>query len=207
MNALDRAMKRGAPLEHAEKAMIMIHGRGATAQGILDLYQYFDYPHIAYLAPQAEGGSWYPKSFMAPLQDNEPGISRGLATIDELMVGLEDIYGLLPRDIYLLGFSQGACLSLEYVARHAREYAGIFGLSGGLIGPDETKRDYLGSLADTPVLLGCSDVDFHIPRQRVEESGAILQRLGAKVTVQLYPDFGHNIHDNEIDYINSILKK
>ena len=192
-----RVRTAGEPLETAQAALIMVHGRGATAEDILSLTDELDGPHFAYVAPQAAGRQWYPNSFLAPIASNEPGLSSGLAVLAAL---LEQIgaAGIPPERTMLLGFSQGACLALEFVARHARRYGGVAGLSGGLIGPDGTPRDYAGSLAGTPVFLGCSDVDFHIPKERVEESARVLRRLGGLVTARLYPNMGHTINMDEI---------
>jgi predicted esterase len=194
----------GAPLAEAQAAMILIHGRGATAESILDLAAEVDRPGFAYLAPQAAGNTWYPNSFLAPIPSNEPGLSSGLAVIDGLLAHLAAA-GLPPERTILLGFSQGACLTLEYVARHARRYGGVAGLSGGLIGPDGTPRDYAGSLAGTPIFLGCSDVDFHIPKERVEESAAVLRRLGGDVTMRLYPNMGHTVNADELAAVRALM--
>jgi phospholipase/carboxylesterase len=194
----------GAPLDQAQAAMILIHGRGATAESILDLAAEVDRPGFAYLAPQAAGNTWYPNSFLAPILSNEPGLSSGLAVIDGLLAHLAAA-GLPPERTILLGFSQGACLTLEYVARHARRYGGVAGLSGGLIGPDGTPRNYTGSLAGTPVFLGCSDVDFHIPKERVEDTAAVLRRLGGDVTMRLYPNMGHTVNADELAAVRALM--
>jgi predicted esterase len=194
----------GAPLYQARAAMILIHGRGATAESILDLAAAVDRPGFAYLAPQAAGNTWYPNSFLAPIPSNEPGLSSGLAVIAGLLAHVAAA-GLPPEHTILLGFSQGACLTLEYVARHARRYGGVAGLSGGLIGPDGTPRDYAGSLAGTPIFLGCSDVDFHIPRERVEESAVVLRRLGGDVTMRLYPNMGHTVNADELAAVRALM--
>jgi predicted esterase len=194
----------GEPLDTARAAMVMIHGRGATAEDILSLAPMLEAPGIAYLAPQAANNTWYPYPFTQPLQRNEPWLSSALARVGEMLARVEQA-GIPAERTYLLGFSQGACLSLEYAARHARRYGGVFGLSGGLIGPDGTPRDYAGSLDDTTVFLGCSDVDFHIAKERVLESAEVFRRLGAAVTVRLYPGMGHTINDDEIAFVRQIL--
>src|SRR6476661_4780781 len=148
--------------------MVMIHGRGATAESILTLVPAIDSPGFVYLAPQASGNTWYPNSFLAPIPSNEPGLSSGLAVLGALLAEVAAA-GIPPERVGLLGFSQGACLTLEFAARHAQRYGAVIGLSGGLIGPDGTPRDYPGGFSGTPVFLGCSDVDFHIPKERVEE--------------------------------------
>lgn len=205
MHSVNHIETAGTPLGEAKRAMIMIHGRGASAQSILSLSAHFESDKMAFLAPQATGGSWYPYSFLAPMDDNEPGLSSALVVIGQLVEQLKMEYNFAAKDIYLLGFSQGACLALEYAARNAGRYGGIFGLSGGLIGPEGTPRDYSGSFSETPVLLGCSDVDHHIPRERVVESGEVFKGMGADVTVQLYKNFGHSVHQDEITFINKVM--
>jgi len=194
----------GAPLESATAAMVMIHGRGGTAESILALIDAIDTPGFTYLAPQASGNTWYPNSFLAPIPTNEPGISSGLQLIDEIIRSVE-LVGIEANRIMILGFSQGACLSLEYAARHARRFGGICGLSGGLIGPDDTPRDYAGTFSGTPIVLGCSDVDPHIPKKRVEETAAVLQRMKADVTMRIYPGMGHLVNDDEIAEVKRMM--
>lgn len=195
----------GEPLEKAQAAMIMVHGRGASAEDILSLSADLKQPGFIYLAPQAAGYSWYPNSFLAPTASNEPGLSSGLAVIASLLKQLAGA-GIAAERTILLGFSQGACLSLEFVARNARRYGGVAGLSGGLIGPDDTPRDYPGSLAGTPVFLGCSDVDFHIPKERVLQSAEVLQRMGGNVTTRLYPGMGHTVNRDELRFVQSMMQ-
>jgi len=194
----------GVPLNKATAAMIMIHGRGATAEDILGLTAELQQSNFAYIAPQAAQQEWYPNSFLAPIPSNEPGLSSGLAVIATLLAQIEEA-GISSERTILLGFSQGACLSLEFVARHARRYGGVIGLSGGLIGPDETPRNYAGSLEGTPIFLGCSDTDFHIPKQRVEQSAEILQHMGGNVTARLYPRMGHTINRDELRFAQSMV--
>jgi predicted esterase len=195
----------GEPLEKAQAAMIMIHGRGAGAQDILMLVPELDQSGFTYLAPQAANHTWYPNSFLAPVVSNEPGLSSGLAVIAGIFAQVNST-GIPTERTILLGFSQGACLSLEFTARNARRYGGVAGLSGGLIGPDGTPRNYDGSLDGTPVFLGCSDVDFHIPKERVQQSTRILRNLGADVTERLYPGMGHTIIPDEIDFVRGMMK-
>jgi predicted esterase len=161
---------------------------------------------VAYLAPQAAGNTWYPYSFLAPLEHNEPGLSSGLAVLADRLAQLGDA-GIPPERTLILGFSQGACLAVEFAARHARRYGGVIGLSGGLIGPDGTPRDYAGSLDGTPVFLGCSDIDPHIPLARVEHSADVLALLGADVTTRLYPGMGHTINQDEIAFVRDLVQK
>ena len=197
-------IQSGASLKDAKAAMILLHGRGADAQDILTLVPELDQPDFAYLAPNANGNTWYPQSFMAPVSQNEPGISSGLQTIADVLAQLSQA-GFPPEKVMLLGFSQGACLSLEFIARNARRYGGVAGLSGGLIGPEGTPRNYNGSLAGTPVFLGCSDVDFHVPKERVSETAKILQELGGEVTERLYPNMEHTINQDEIDVVQGMM--
>ena len=199
-----RVVAAGAPLEGAKGAVVMVHGRGASPESILTLVQPLDRPDFAYLAPAAAGGTWYPNGFMAPIPSNEPGITSGMRAIADVL-GMTQASGIPLERTVLLGFSQGACLSLEYAARHARGYGGVATLSGGLIGPDGTPRDYAGSLDGTPVFLGCSDVDFHIPKERVEFSAQVIAGLGGDVTMRLYPGMGHLVNEDEIAHVQAIL--
>ncbi len=195
----------GKPLKSAKAAIIMLHGRGADAEDILSLAGEVDQPGFAYLAPQAAGYTWYPNSFLAPIASNEPGLTSGLAVIASLLERLGEA-GITHDRTILLGFSQGACLAIEFAARNARRYGGVVGLSGGLIGPDGTPRDYPGSFADTPIFLGCSDVDPHIPAQRVLFSADVLKELGAAVTAKLYPRMGHTVNQDELDVVSKMMK-
>jgi predicted esterase len=194
----------GVPIEEAKAAMVMLHGRGASPQDILGLVPLFDRPEFTYLAPQAARYTWYSYSFLSPIEANEPGLSSALAVIDGLLTMLAD-KGLPPERVILLGFSQGACLSLEYAARHARRYGGLAGLSGGLIGPEDTPREYPGSLAGTPVFLGCSDIDPHIPQWRVEETAQVMLGLRADVNIQIYPGMGHMVNQDEIEAVREMM--
>jgi phospholipase/carboxylesterase len=195
----------GEPLTRAPAAMVMVHGRGATADNILALSDELAVPGFAYLAPQAAGNSWYPFSFLSPIELNEPGISSGLAAIADVLAAIEQAGVPIERTV-LLGFSQGACLCLEFTARAARRYGGVAGLSGGLIGPDGTPRDYSGSLAATPIFLGCSDIDPHIPASRVTETASVLSRLGGAVDARLYPGMGHTINEDELEAVREIMR-
>ncbi|MCZ7673055.1 MAG: phospholipase [Chloroflexi bacterium] len=195
----------GKPLAEAKAAMILVHGRGDSAPGILGLAQELAHPDFVYLAPQADGNTWYPFSFLEPLVRNEPGLSSGLAAIGDLVAQVEAA-GIPAECMVLAGFSQGACLASEFVARHARRYGGLLVFSGGLIGPAATPRDYAGSLADTPVFIGCSDVDFHIPLARVEETAVIFTSLGANVNKQIYQGMGHTIVPDELEHARQIVQ-
>lgn len=196
---------QGEPLEQAHAAMVMLHGRGATAQDILSLVPELAASGFAYIAPQAANDTWYPYSFLHPIAQNEPWLSSALNVIESLLAQVQAA-GIPPERTILLGFSQGACLTLEYAARHAQRYGGVAGLSGGLIGPEGTPRTYPGSLSGTPIFLGCSDRDFHIPKDRVLESAEVLQRLGAEVTARLYPNMGHTVNQDEVEAVKNILK-
>lgn len=194
----------GQPLHQASAAMILVHGRGAAAADILELADYLPHPEMVYLAPQAQGNTWYPYSFLYPMEQNEPGLSSGLQRLAELVAEVEAA-GIPTHRIILAGFSQGACLASEFMARNARRYGGLLAFSGGLIGPPGTARNYAGSLEGTPVFLGCSDVDFHIPKERVQETAELFTRLGADVTMRLYPGMAHTIIQDEIDAANKIV--
>ncbi|HXZ05022.1 MAG TPA: dienelactone hydrolase family protein [Ktedonobacteraceae bacterium] len=194
----------GEPISHAKAAMVMLHGRGASAQDILELASELKQPGFAYIAPQAAGNAWYPNSFLAPIASNEPALSSAFLTIENILAQLNEAALPMERTI-ILGFSQGACLSLEFIARNAKRYGGVVGLSGGLIGPDGIARNYNGSLAGTPVFLGCSDKDPHIPKERVEFTAAILQNLGGGVTAKLYPNLAHTVNPDEIRIIRTMM--
>lgn len=194
----------GPQLADARLVAVLIHGRGASAEDILSLTQQLRVKDIAYLAPQAANDSWYPYTFLAPLDRNEPGLTSALGVVSSL-VREAGTQGVTTDRIVLMGFSQGACLSLEFAARHAHRYAAVIGLSGGLIGPPGTPRDYRGSLDGTPVFLGCSDVDPHIPLERVHETAEVFRRMGATVDERIYPRMGHTVNRDELDAIDALL--
>lgn len=201
-------LKDGIDSSGAEAAMILIHGRGATAQSILTLADEFDTDKkLTLRAPQASQNTWYPYSFMAPSENNEPHLSSALMKVHNIVQDLVD-EGISEENIYFLGFSQGACLISEFIARHPKRYGGLIALSGGLIGTGDSlnSSDYEGDLQETPVFMGCSDVDPHIPKERVNESEKILSELNARVKKKLYPGMGHTVNRDEIDHINQILK-
>ena len=189
----------------ARLTIILVHGRGASADDIIGLAQELRFDDVAYLAPQAAGNTWYPYSFLAPMAQNEPGISSAIHVVSRLVESLGG-QGVDPQRIAFLGFSQGACLTLEFAARHAGRYAGVFALSGGLIGPPGTPRNYAGSFGGTPVFLGCSDVDPHIPLERVHESADVFGRMDANVDERIYPRMGHSVNRDEIHAIQEILR-
>jgi len=196
----------GRPLDEAKAAMVLVHGRGATAQSILELGGVLGHPDFAYLAPQASGNTWYPYSFLAPIAQNEPGITSGLRAVAAVVAAIEAA-GIPAEKIIIGGFSQGACLASEFVARQARRYGGLLAFSGGLIGPPGTPRDYVGSLAGMPVFIGCSDVDPHIPLVRVTETADTLTQLDASVVKKVYPGMGHTIIQDEIDQAMQIVRQ
>jgi predicted esterase len=194
----------GTPLEQASGAVIAIHGRGAGASDIIGLAEEVAPPNVAILAPQAAGNTWYPYRFLEPFERNEPYLSSALLRIAELVAQIE-ANGIVTDRIALLGFSQGACLASEFAARNARRYAGLLGFSGGLIGPPGTPFTYPGSLDGTPAFLGCSDVDPHIPLERVDETAIALRALGALVDKRIYPGMGHTINRDELQAGQTLL--
>lgn len=195
----------GEPISRARAALLMVHGRGASAEDILSLANEFDQAGFAYLAPQAAENTWYPNRFLVPLAENEPWLSSALAFVGDVLAEIVNA-GIPAKRIILLGFSQGACLALEFAARHAQRYGGLVGLSGALIGPDDAPREYQGSLAGTPVFLGCSDVDFHVPKERVQQSAQVLEQLNGEVTVRLYPNLDHSVNQDEIDFVRKLMQ-
>jgi len=198
-----RIVEAGQDLRTARAAMILLHGRGASAEDIMTIASEVQQPGWAYLAPQAAGNTWYPNPFTAPLESNEPHLSAAMETIARVV---ERVEARIPAQrVVLLGFSQGACLTLEWAARNARRYGGVVGLSGGLIGPDGTPRDYQGNFDGTPVFLGCSDIDPHIPMRRVVETGEVLKGMGADVTVRFYPGMGHLVSGEELATITELV--
>ncbi len=194
----------GNTLENATKALIMVHGRGGTADDILSLATYLQVKDFALLAPEASNNSWYPYSFIAPQSNNEPWLTAALSLL-ELTVNDVAFHGISEENIYFLGFSQGACLALEYVARNAKKYGGIVAFSGGLIGNNINPQKYHGDFLNTPVFIGCGDPDPHIPVQRVNASTKILEEMNAKVTTQIYENMGHTINENEIKLANKLI--
>lgn len=194
----------GAPLDAAEAALVLVHGRGATAQSIVQMADKFHQHGVAYFAPQAARNTWYPNAFTAPVESNEPGRSSGLQAIEDAVTEANDA-GIPIERVMVLGFSQGACLASEYVARNPRRYGRLAVLSGGLIGETVDPDDYEGDLERTPVFLGCSDVDPHIPEERVHESAEIFEQLNADVTKRLYEDMGHGINQDEIEHVSGMV--
>jgi predicted esterase len=194
----------GAALGKSPAVMILVHGRNAGPENILDLVPRLGRPDVTCLAPAADGRTWYPYGFMTEREKNEPGLSSGLWVLEHLVADVER-RGIAADHIVLAGFSQGACLTGEFSVRHARRYGGVVMYSGGLIGPPGTTWEYPGSFAGTPVFLGCSDVDSHIPKTRVDESAEVFRRLGAAVTERIYSGMGHIVNDDEIAFTRRLL--
>lgn len=197
--------RAGAPAEEADAAMVLLHGRGGSPEDVLTLAREWDAPDVALVAPMAARRTWYPYSFMAPTDRNEPHLSSALRRVGALVEELGEA-GLGAERVILLGFSQGACLASEFVQRNPRRYGGLAALSGGLIGPEGTSWDTAaGSLDGTPAFLGCSDRDPHIPRERVEESARILETMGADVEVRIYEEMGHTVNRDEIERVQEMI--
>ncbi len=215
-----RVAQAGAPLARACLAVVMVHGRGGSPEDMLGLAESLALPDVAYLAPAAAGGSWWPASFLAPIEANEPGLSSGLGVLDGLVERLEES-GFGPDRIVIMGFSQGACLALEYAARSGHPFHGIVGLSGGLVGTGEAAgppRDelygfvpkqfaYDAHLVGATAFLGCHERDPHIPIARVQESAAVFGRLGASVRVEVLPGAGHGVVVEEVRALRGLLNR
>ena len=198
------ALQAGKPLGQAPVAVVMVHGRNAGPENILDLVPALARPEVTYLAPAAANRTWYPYSFLADIASNEPWLSSGLAVLGTLVSRVEAAG--VPRDrIVLLGFSQGACLATEFAIRNASRFGGVVVFSGGAIGPPGTRWDDSGRFDGTPMFFGCSDVDSHVPAARVIESAELCARMGADVTRRLYPGMGHTINDDEIAWAQNLL--
>ena len=196
-------LRQGPDPAAARLVVVAVHGRGASASDILSLAAELALDDVAFVAPEAAGHTWYPYSFLAPMPDNQPYLDSALALLHRIVA---ELARQTPHArIGLLGFSQGACLTLEYAARHARRYAAVAGLSGGVIGPPGTARGYAGTMDGTPVFLGCSDVDPHIPLERVHETADIYRRLGAAVDERIYPRMGHLVNRDELDAVRTLL--
>lgn len=194
----------GADPADARAGVVLCHGRGARAASMLDIARQVDVDGVAYLAPQATRGTWYPNSFMAPVDSNEPHLTSALATVGRT-VGRLTGAGVPRKRVAVGGFSQGACLATEYAARNPARYGGIVALSGGLIGPEGTDFEYDGSLDGTPAFLGCSDVDPHIPVERVHETADALDALGADVTEEIYDGMGHTVNPDELAHVRELV--
>jgi len=195
----------GLAVEDADATIVLVHGRGATAQSMLVLYGELGMDRLAVMAPQAAGQTWYPNSFLAPLEANQPYLDSALARLDSIVNDLMS-RGVPSNGIAILGFSQGACLATEFIARRPRRYGAVMALTGGLIGPPGTPRHYPGSLGGTPVFLGSSDPDPHVPFERVRETQAVLTRMGAQVELRRYPGIGHTIVEDELEACRALLQ-
>src|SRR5690606_27298571 len=196
----------GAEINTAEKALIMIHGRGSNSEDIISISRYLNLDGFAILAPQATNNTWYPHSFMAPVEANEPWLSSALENLGETVRKAVDA-GIKPENIYFFGFSQGACLTLEFLARNAQKYGGAAAIIGGLIGEDINLSNYKGNFEVTPVFIGTSNPDFHVPLERVYATEKMLKEMNADVTLKVYENFGHSINQDEIDLVNKIIFK
>ena len=194
----------GAPLKGAQGAVILLHGRGASAEDILSLASHFAHPELAFLAPQAAQHTWYPNSFLAPCESNEPYLTSALNRIATLIAEIVAA-GIPTNRIVIAGFSQGACLTSEFAATHPTRYAGLIAFTGGLIGPPNTDLHHDGQLAGTPTLLLSGDPDPHVPWQRVADTAAQLERMGAIVTLKRYPNRPHTISADEIALATTLL--
>ncbi|MFB6121309.1 MAG: alpha/beta hydrolase [Halobacteriaceae archaeon] len=203
-HADQQTLHAGADPEDAAAGAVLVHGRGASARSILGLTNEFDAEGVAYLAPQAANRTWYPNSFTSSIESNEPQLSSALRRVGETIDTLTEA-GIPRERILLVGFSQGACLASEYVARNAERYGGLAALSGGLIGPEGTPRNYDGDLDDTPAFVGCSDSDPHIPLERVHETTEVLEELGADVTERIYPDMPHTVNEDEQEFVAEMV--
>ncbi|NMN37806.1 alpha/beta hydrolase [Pedobacter sp. SG918] len=197
-------IKAGKSFDQAEKVLIMIHGRGGTAEDILSMAAYLNVSNFALVAPQATNNTWYPQSFLAPRVANEPSLSNALDTIKETVLDLEK-QGFTKEQIYFLGFSQGACLTLDFVAANAARYGGVVAFTGGLIGEKVDHRNYHGDFDGTPIFIGSSDPDMHVPVSRVKESTFLLEEMGARVTEIIYENMGHTISQAEITQVNKLI--
>jgi len=195
----------GQPLDKAARVIITIHGRGATAQSMKALCDELELNDTAFLAPQANDFAWYPYSFMAPVEQNQPYLNSALSLLEDLEKRVNE-QGFSYEQICWMGFSQGACLISEYSSRNAKRYGGIFVLSGGVIGETIDSSNYSGDFNQTPVFIGCSDVDAHIPVERVHETGTVLQNLGANVDKRIYPGMGHHVNEDEIVAMKEMLE-
>lgn len=205
MKAKENFLATGTPLETAAYALIMIHGRGASAEGMMPLASYLSLPdNTAVLAVQAPRNTWYPNSFLAPVETNQPDLDQALAKIENLVAQVVEA-GIPRNSIYFVGFSQGACLALEYISRNATRYAGVVAFTGGLIGEVLMQDQYRGDFEQTPILISTSNPDHHVPLRRVKDSGCQLERMNAKITVVAYPGKPHNITDEEIELANKVI--
>ena len=194
----------GKKLDDAEKVMIMLHGRGASAEDILSLADHFQVQDFALIAPQATNHTWYPYSFLVPPSENEPWLSSALSLVKEIVTEV-NAKGIKSENIYFAGFSQGACLTLEFVTRNATKYGGVIAFTGGLIGDEIYTENYSGDFSGTNIFIGTSDPDPHVPVKRVNDSTAVLEKMNAEVTKKIYPNMGHTINQDEINIVNKLF--
>lgn len=199
-----QVLLRGKKLEEAERALILIHGRGASAEDILSLATYLNVADYALLAPQATGNTWYPYSFLAPPANNEPWLSSALDIVSAILTDVES-KGIAKDRIYFAGFSQGACLTLEFITRNAAKYGGVAAFTGGLIGDRIYEENYGGNFGNTPVFIGSGDPDPHVPVDRVWATTEILKKMSADVTCNIYPNMGHTVSADEIAVANNTI--
>lgn len=198
---MSKVYSEGKSLQEATKVAVMIHGRGGTAQSILSLSQVLNLEDFALVAPQAPGNTWYPFSFMAPDQNNEPSFSQSIQTVHELVTDLKN-KGFKSTQLYFIGFSQGACLALEYTTQHAQKYGGVIAFTGGLIGEEINSKKYSGNFEGTPVFIGSGFKDPHVPVSRIEASASLINKAGGDVTVKIYEDYDHTVRQEEMDWVN-----
>lgn len=196
----------GKSLNEAENVLIIIHGRGGSAQDILSLSQHLNVEDYALLAPQATNGTWYPFSFIAPTEQNEPWLSSAIETVGKTVQTALDA-GIKAENIYFFGFSQGACLTLEFLARNAQKFGGAVAIIGGVIGEKINRKNYKGDFVQTPIFLGTSNPDSHVPVERVYATTNILKEMNADITEKIYANFGHSINQEQIELANSIIFK
>jgi phospholipase/carboxylesterase len=202
----NKILSTGNKLKDAEKVVIMIHGRGASAADILSLSSHLDVKDYALIAPEATNNTWYPLSFLAPPAENEPWLSSALSVLNEIVKDIE-AQGIKKENIYFVGFSQGACLTLEFTTRNATRWGGVVAFTGGLIGDKIYRENYTGDFKGTPVFIGTSDPDSHVPVERVHDSVEVMKLMNADVTVQVYKNMGHIISEDELNKANSLIFK
>jgi len=201
----DQIRWEGAPLKYAKRALIMTHGRGDSPEGMMQVTAALtDDPDMALIFPRATNNTWYPQSFMAPTANNQPWLDSAVALVLRVIDEVNEA-GIADEQLFIGGWSQGACLALECASRRARRYAGLFAFSGGLIGPEIDRSKYEGSFEGTPVFIGCSDADFHIPLSRLKETDQVMTDYDANVDLQLYPGMGHTINEDEIQRVRALL--
>lgn len=206
LHLFENTVYAGADLSKARRAMIFVHGRGDASDKMLLLAnEIVDDPDVALIFPKATNNTWYPKSFLAPTVENQPWLDSALGNMSKVVAHIKS-NGIREDNIFLFGFSQGACLAIDYACRNATKYAGVMVLSGGLIGPTIERSNYNSDFAGTEIFIGCSDTDFHIPLQRLNESEAVAAKMGANVDKRIYPGMGHTINEDELQKVRSMIK-